>query len=387
MIRKSNYKSGQAIIVILMICFFLGILTCVVLNLQSSQINLLSKSAKDYLALSVAETGLHAVMAEMKADYQFVTHGNPYIPAEGWPSSTERKYSYVKSSSLLKIKSNKKGTYEGSVSFPTMKMTGDFKVRIKLLKSQNSIYSKTVDESHRYFLLESYGRVGESCRKVSTVIEKFVPGNFLLYDGQVLDIGGYGPYRVTPGKMTGGRYYGHEMIITSKRGNIDRTAELTQLEKISTPGYIIAESSVNVEFSVGNRKGSIKASNDSTDPDKFESYATKRGGKTVDWLVLDGNHGGKSQLLPPLNPAYWRNARKPAPEILRASSSFEGFKESKWRNPAKPSETVYDLFFGWEYKKEDRNFLIYSEVPLRIWGCPKWKALTIFCEKDVYIAG
>jgi hypothetical protein len=48
---------------------------------------------------------------------------------------------------------------------------------------------------------------------------------------------------------------------------------------------------------------------------------------------------------------------------------------------------VYDLFFGWEYKNVDDKVLLYSEVPLRIWGCPPWKSLTIFCEKDVFIAG
>ena len=388
MMKRFSNKSGQALIVILMICLFLGIVACVVLNLQSSQINLLSKSAKDYLSLSVAESGLHCVLAEMKADYQFVTHGNPYVPnaLDKWPSPAERRYNYLKSSNLLKIGNNGRGTYTGSVEFPTMKMKGDFKVRMKLLESKNSDKSKTVDERHRYFLLESYGKVGDSCRKISTIVERFVPGNFLLYDGQVLDVGGYGPYRITPGMMTSGRLYGHEMVVFSKRGNTDRTAELSKIEKISTPGYIKSEAPVNFEFFCG-PKGSIKPNNDSTDPDKFQAVAIKQGGKITDRLILDGNHGGKPQLLPPLNPSYWRNAKKPSPEILRAGSSFEGFKESKWRNPAKPGEVVYDLFFGWDFQNETKSVLIYSEVPLRIWGCPKWKALTIFCEKDVYIAG
>ncbi len=383
---KTNIKKGQALLAMLVICLFLGIISCTLLNIQSSQINLLSKSAKDYVALSAAETGLHCVLAEMKADYQFVTHGNPYIPAEGWPSPTTRKYNYVGSSKLLKTNGKSTGVYEGTVDFPVLKLKGEFKVRMKLLKSKNSLASKSVDEAHRYFLLESYGKVGDSYRKISTVIEKVVPGNFLLYDGQVLDVGGYGPYRVTPGLMTGGRFYGHEMIIFSKKGALDATAELQNTEKIYTPGYIKAETRVGVEF-FGGKKGEITPRNDSTDPDKFETFAIKMGGKVNDRFMLDGNHGAKPQLLPPLNPSYYREAKKPHPEILKAGSSFEGFRESKWRNPEKPSETVYDLFFGWDYKKDNKDFLIYSEVPLRVWGCPKWKALTIFCEKDVYIAG
>lgn len=388
MINKTNKRTGQALLVILMICLFLGIISCVILNIQSNQINLLSKSARDYMALSVAESGLHCVLAEMKADYQFVTHGNPYIPAKdgAWPSPVARKYNYVGSSKLLKTKGNSNGVYEGTVEFPTIRQKGEFKVRIKLIQSKNSLASKSVDEAHRYFLLESYGKVGDSYRKVSTIIEKYVPGNFLLYDGQVLDVGGYGPYRVTRGLMNSGRLYGHEMIIFSKRGGTDATADLEKVEKISTPGYIKAETTVDVEF-FGGKKGTISPRNDSTNPDKFETFSIKQGGKISDRFMLDGNHGAKPQLLPPLNPSYYREAKKPHPEILGPHSSFPGFSESKWRNPEKPGETVYDLFFGWKYEKEDKDFLIYSEVPLRVWGCPKWKALTIFCEKDVYIAG
>lgn len=88
----------------------------------------------------------------------------------------------------------------------------------------------------------------------------------------------------------------------------------------------------------------------------------------------------------PLNPLYFKNARKPAPDISSRCSSFKGFSESKWRNPAKPGEAVYDLFFGWEYQNKEDKVLLYSEVLLRVWGC-LWKSLTIFCEKDVYIAG
>ncbi len=387
MIKHNNNKTGQAMLVILVICLFLGIISCAILNFQSSQINLLSKSARDYIALSVAESGLHCVLAEMKADYQFVTHGNPYIPAKDgeWPSPVARKYNYVGSSKLLKTKGNSNGVYEGSIEFPSMRLKGEFKVRMKLIKSLNSTASKSVDEAHRYFLLESYGKVGDSYRKVSTVIEKFVPGNFLLYDGQVLDVGGYGPYRVTRGLMNSGRLYGHEMIVFSKRGGSDATADI-KTEKISSPGYIKSEIPVEVEF-LGGKKGTISPRNDSSDPEKFDTFSVKQGGKVSDRFVLDGNHGAKPQLLPPLNPSYYREAKKPHPEILRANSSFPGFSESKWRNPEKPGEAVYDLFFGWKYEKEDKDFLIYSEVPLRVWGCPKWKALTIFCEKDVYIAG
>ncbi|GAB4270814.1 MAG: hypothetical protein Kow0029_07920 [Candidatus Rifleibacteriota bacterium] len=381
-----NQRKGQALIVLLMICLILGILGGSVLRFQSGQINLLSKSASDYLALCVAEAGLHCVLAEMKADYQFVTHGNPYIPQEGWGSPANHKYLYLKSYKLLKLDNNDRGTYSGKIEIPEMKLTGDFKVRVKLIKAKNSVDTETVDESHRYFQLEAVGRVEGTYRKIATVIEKILPGNFIFYDGQFLDVGGYGPYRVISGEVKSGRLYGHELIMFSQRGPFDRGIEFIDTEKISTPGHIKAYSSFQVKFNKGPR-GTIKSSNDSSDPESFARFERKSGDTVIDYFFQDGYHGAKPQKLPPLNPDYWKNAQKPKPEFLRPGSSYKGFSESKWRNPAKPDEVVYDLFFGWDYKNNDEKVLLYSEVPLRIWGNPPVKSLTIFCEKDVYISG
>lgn len=379
-------RRGQALIVILMICLILGILGGAVLNFQRGQINLVSKSARDYLALCVAETGLHCVLAEMKADYQYVTHGNPYVPIEGWSAPQEHRYANLKSFKLLKLDNSSRGTYTGKLTLPSMDLTGEFKVKLKLIGAKNSAETESVDESHRYFLLEAVGRIEGACRKISTVIEKILPGNFVLYDGQVLDMGGYGPYRVIPGEIKSGRLYGHELIVFSHRGAFDRGADLVDTEKISTPGHIKAQASVQVKFKDGPR-GTIKSSNDSSDPESFAEFVKKSGNTVVDYYFQDGFHGAKTQKLPPLNPDYWKMARKPKPNIIRAGSSYDGFSESAWRNPAKPGEVVYDLFFGWDYKKVDEKVLLYSEVPLRVWGCPKFKSLTIFCEKDVYIGG
>lgn len=379
-------RGGQALIVLLMICLVLGILGGAVLNFQRGQINLLSKSARDYLALCVAETGLHCVLAEMKADYQFVTHGNPYIPSEKWTSPANHKYLFLKSYKLLKLDNNERGTYSGRIELPSMKLTGEFRVRLKLIGAKNSLDTESIDESHRYFLLEAVGKVDDTCRKISTVVEKILPGNFVFYDGQVLDVGGYGPYRVIPGELKSGRLYGHEQIIFSQRGTFDRGLDLIDVEKISTPGNIRAETSVQVEFKKGPRV-TVKSSNDSRDPEKFGNFQRKSGDTVIDYYFQDGYHGAKPQKLPPLNPDYWKNAQKPKPTFLRANCGYKGFSESKWRNPERSDEVVYDLFFGWEYKKIEDNVLLYSEVPLRIWGCPPYKSLTIFCEKDVYMAG
>lgn len=387
-------KRGQAIIIVVMICLILGIFAGGVFNFQRGQIHLLSKSAGDYLALSVAEAGLHSVLAEMRADYQFTTHGSPYIPIKDeaggktlWQQPAAHKYLHLQSSSLIKFDKNEKGTYTGSIMFKKSGRKGFFKVRMKLIGSKNSTATKTVDEAHKYFLLEALGNVETSCRKVTAVVEKVTPGSFLFYDGQILDMGGQGPQRVTPGIIRNGRLYGHQMLLFSRRGSTDRGLEYLDTEKISSPGVIKAKGAAPITF-INGKRGTIKASNDSENPKTFNTFAESITKDKFNHLfVLDGFHGAKSQKLPPLNPLYYKNAKKPSPVLLRQGSSFKGFSESKWRNPGRPLETVYDLFFGWKYEKKDSKMLIYSEVPLRIWGCPEWKALTIFCEKDIYIAG
>ncbi|HNV68618.1 MAG TPA: hypothetical protein PKO06_02890 [Candidatus Ozemobacteraceae bacterium] len=379
-------KRGSAIIVVLMVCLVLGIMVGAILNFQRGQAHLLSKSAKDYLALCAADAGLNCVLAEMRANPQFVTHGSIYIPLKGWTSPAKHRPFVVGETRGLELDHNGNGTYGGRVVLEKTRIIGDFRVRVRLLSAKNSLDTKTVDEAHRYFLLEAVGRVDDSHRKVTAILERFTPTSFLLYDGGILDTGAYGPYRLTPGVLRRGRLYGHEGLKIARRGMIDQGSDLLDMEKISTPGYLEIRQSTRLSFRNG-QEGRLDSGNSSSKMDKFKTFPEERGGRVIGHFVLDGMRGAKSERLPPLNPNYWKEATRPKPTMLGPGSSFRGFSASKWRNPAKPQEAVYDLFFGWEYESKKEDMLLYSTVPLRIWGCPPWKALTIFCEKDVYIAG
>ena len=136
----------------------------------------------------MAEAGLHCVLSEMKADYQFVTHGNPYIPAkpDEWPSPATRKYTHVKSTGGLRINDIQAGAYTGSIKFSKMKVEGKFRTRVKLINSKNNPDTKTVDEAHRYFLVESVGKVENSHRKISVVLEKLLPATLYYMTGKYL---------------------------------------------------------------------------------------------------------------------------------------------------------------------------------------------------------
>ncbi|HOY67005.1 MAG TPA: hypothetical protein PLP29_08950 [Candidatus Ozemobacteraceae bacterium] len=388
MMHRKNARSrfGQALIVVLMIALVLGILAGAVFQFQRGQIHLLSRGAKDYLALCVAEAGVHAVLAEMKADYQFVTHGNPYIPQKGWTSPAKHKHWLVGNVEGLKLDHAEKGTYTGRLTMKKTRITGEFKVRVKLAGAKNAVETKTVDEAHRYFILEAVGRVGDACRKVEAVLEKYVPGSYMEYDGQVLDLAALGPNRLVPGVVRRGRLYGQEMLKVGKRGVTDAGLELLEMEKISTPGYFKTTSGMRVEFRNG-KNGHLKPDADSDLPEGFETFPETGMSKVLCQFVLDGMRGGKSERFPELNPQYWLKAGDPAPIVLVPGFSFKGYHPSKWRNPAKPGEIVYDLKFPDKYFNNGDKTLIYSMVPLRIWGNPPFKALTIVCEKDVYIAG
>lgn len=387
-IKLHSYRkkcAAASFLLILLITFILGILLGAIINTQRAQVTLLSKQAKDFLALCVAEAGMHCVLAEMKADYQFVTHGNPYVPTENWANPAKRRFYLLGNTENLEIERVNRGTYKGKIHMRALKLTAEFRVRVRLINAKNSLETKSIDESHRYFLLESIGKVTDTYKKVVAILEKYLPANYLIYDGQVLDLGGYGPYRFYTGVLRGGRIYGHDMLIFSKRGLLDTGLELIDIEKVSTAGWIKVLK--NTFFKSENLSTWLKPIDYNSCIDNFDSFSIKQGNKIITQYVLDGLRGAKSEKFPVLNYKYWLEAQDPKPIILDKGPTFEGFKEAKWRNPAKPNEVVYNLYFGWDFESIEDKVLIYSKVPIRIWGCPKWKALTIFCEKDVYIAG
>jgi hypothetical protein len=384
--RQPSRALGSAYIVILMITLVLGIFVGAVMTFMRGQVHLLSRSAKDYLALNAAEAGLNCVLAEMRANPQFVTHGNSFIPLNNWSSPTKHRPFLLQETEGLELDHAPRGTYSGRIVMKKSRVVADFKVRVRLIGAKNSLNTKTVEESHRYFLIEAIGHIDGHARKISGVLEKYHPGAYLLYDGSVLDTGGYGPYPGISNIFRRGRIYGQDLIRISKRGILDAGSDFKDMEKLSTPGHIKVTQNSTISFRNG-QEGKLKGDTDSDNLDQFQSFPEKSGKDIIGHFVLDGMHGGKSERFPPLNAKYYRDATDPKPTILSPGCGFDGFSESKWRNPAKPDEVVYDLDFGWEYKKRDDKVLLFSTVPLRIWGCPPNKATTIFCEKDVYIAG
>ncbi|MBF0408796.1 MAG: hypothetical protein HQM10_15725 [Candidatus Riflebacteria bacterium] len=384
-VKVHKNAEGQAMVAILMICMVLGILLGAVFTFQRGQVHLLSKGAKDYLAICAAEAGISCILAEMKANPDFVTHGSADAPEKDWSRPSGHSKYFIRSTSGLELDLPSRGAYTGRITLERTRIVAEFKTRVRRVTAKDNPLTKTIDESEKYYLFESIGKLGENCRKVSGIIEKFKPGSYILYDGQVLDTGGQGPYPKKSGILRQGRIYGHEMIMITKRGPFDSGTEFCDMEKISTPGAIRSTYDANIRFRNG-KDGKIQAGFSLAMKD-FNTFPEKSGEKVLGHFVLDGQRGGKSEKLPPINPLIYKESRNPAPIFLDSASQFEGFEKSLWKNPAKPTEEVYDLNFGWEFSPKKEKALFYSKVPIRIWGCPKYNAITIFCEKDVYIAG
>jgi len=91
------------------------------------------KAPKTFWLLCVAEAGVHAVLAEMKADYQFVTHGNPYIPQKGWTNPAKHKHWLLGDVEGLKLDHSEKGVYTGRLTMSKTRITGYSKYELSWL--------------------------------------------------------------------------------------------------------------------------------------------------------------------------------------------------------------------------------------------------------------
>ena len=275
-----------------------------------------------------------------------------------------------------------------------------------------------------------WGIKEQTYRKITAILERRYPATeYLLFDGEMLDVGGLGPYRQRENQLKRSRIYGYNWITFNTAGGSCKGTEIVEGEKIETPGLIRALVDTDLEFS-NKERHKLTKENDSINVSKFEDF---------DGYIVDGPHGA--------HPIKF--TRLPKERIKRSVNSFKkvygitidnkSLPVSKYSNPYDPATKYYDLDFG-EYRaiavprddnddgisrlgrasddddddtdnipgdteeeiddidtkdsddpeiikaKHGRKLLVYAEVPLRIWGCPD-KSITIYSTKDIVIAG
>lgn len=413
-----SLRRGFAYIIVIVFASLLLIFFVIMGKLRQTSSALLSKSARNYLATTVAEAGLNCVLAELRYDWGFRTH---WYYKKGlkkeWTTPVKAREANLAALKPMGFfpEGVVNGIYAGSIA------DGEFKARCApVYGSRGNAKTKTLDEKEMYMRVEVVARVGDrkaeggpSHRKVVSLIERRSPASeHILFDGEMLDLG-LGPFAKVPNILRRGRLYGYQYITFNTAGGSDQGSEILETEKIETPGFIRALVPTRVEFA---DRTTIKLdrNNDSTQPQKFKTY---------DGFLLDGPNGAH-----PIKPILQRDRILARAERYKATygvviDDSGPFPIGNYKNPYDPTAKYVDLDFGAYrcdekpassgsessgeddeekpdssappyngddpdplHKRRGKSLLLFSKAPLRIWGCPD-RNVTIFCDKDVVIAG
>ena len=428
-IHKSA-KRGSGYVIVLVFATLLLVFLYIFGSVKSGHHQLQSKDVRRFVTSNLGEAVLNCIVAELNADRAFKTHRYYSGTKKKWDSPQKSRSSLIGKMENLKLDGVKQGIYSGSTQ------NGEFKAKFaQVFGSRENSKTRTLKESQMYTRVEIAVKVGggwgikeESYKKITAILERRYPATeHLLFDGEMLDLGGFGPYLDRENQFKLCRLYGSNWITFNTAGGACKGSEVIQGEKIETPGFI--KSLVNADLEFSNKEThKLTNTNDSLHVSDFEDF---------DGYIVDGSHGAhpiKFTRLP-------KERIKKTAEIYKKSygviiDSKTSLPPSNYINPYSPVTKYYDLDFG-SYRtkavpnrdkdnefrlarasdeedeessldgdeegvesldssesddpdiikeKTGRKILVYSEVPLRIWGCPD-KCVTIYSTKDIVIAG
>lgn len=425
-----NNRNGSGYIIVLSFAAILLIFFAMYGRVRSGHHQLQSKDVRRFVASNLGEAALNCIVAELNANRAFNTHRYYSVRSKTkwtWPS--KNRESLIGKMDNLIINGVRDGIYSGFTDY------GEFKAKFaQNYGSKENSKTKTLRESEMYTRVEVVVRVGngwgskeQSYRKITALLERRYPATeHLLFDGELLDIGGLGPFPERENQLRRSRLYGYNWITFNTAGGNCHGTEIVDGEKIETPGLIRALVDTRLEFS-NKEEHKLDKTNDSVHVSDFQDF---------DGYIVDGPHGAHPIKL----------TRLPRERIKKTVESFkrtygititkDSLPVSDYVNPYDIKTKYYDLDFG-DYhvkavpRKEDeqdtvrssyddedsdddnlddseaevededsiesddpeiikkrnsRKLLVYSEVPLRIWGCPD-KCITIYSTEDIVIAG
>lgn len=409
--KKCAERFGSAYIIVLVFAGILLIFMAMFSRVRSGAIGLLSRSAKDFLATTIGEAGINCVLSELRVNNDYHTHDLYKMNAEDpWETATAQELSSLANTADLKLYGIKKGIYSGETRF------GQFKVKFAKIFGKDDVKTQTLKEGMMYLRAEAMVHVGESknadedsFRHIVCLLEKRSPiSEFLLFDGEYLDLG-QGPYEPVPNIASRGRLYGYQHLSFSTVGPNDKGTSLLDMEKIESPGIIRVAKDTPIAFS--NKKNTVL--NSSNDSSVYNSFKVNGG------YILDGAHGAHPIKLTQLPKEYFleKVKRKNSGGFIIEKGTFP---VSPYKNPYDLTAEYVDLDFGEfhlgqsepddgedpgedppdspsdpPYGTDDpgdlkitrgKKLMVYSKVPLRIWGCPD-RTISIYSEKDIVVAG
>ncbi|KAF1081949.1 MAG: hypothetical protein GQF41_1589 [Candidatus Rifleibacterium amylolyticum] len=421
-------RSGSGYLIVLAFAGILLIFFMIFGTFKSGQQQLQSKDVRRFVTSTLGEAALNCIIAELNANRGFSTHR--YYREKGdefWNTPVKNRETLIGDIGKIYVKGVKAGIYHGGSDF------GEFKAKVApMFSARENSKTKTLLEAEMYTRAEIVVKVGagwgiqeETCRKITALLERRYPATEnILYDGELLDIGALGPFAGRENQLRRGRLYGYNWITMTTAGGACRGSQLYEMEKIESPGFIRALKDTRIEFADGSTMN-LSSANDSIKMDKFDPH---------EGFILDGANGAHPIKLSRLP----RERIKATAERYRKSYGLtltKGMLEfGKYRNPYDSGTQYVDLDFG-DYRvlkgaskrtgrpddddEEDAGsaeedgedetgegadystasddpeiirklrgdrILIYSEVPLRVWGCPD-RTITIYCTEDIVVGG
>ncbi|MDN5278208.1 MAG: hypothetical protein PWR01_2173 [Clostridiales bacterium] len=412
-------RKGAGYLIVIGFTLLLVILFAILGRVKTGQSQLQSKEVRRYLATSLGEAALNCIIAEINANRGFSTHRYYSEKNEDyWVTPYKSRDSVIGKMGDIYVSGVANGIYTGGCEY------GEFKCKVApMYSTRENSKTKTLRESEMYTRAEILVKVGSgwginenTCRKITALIERRYPATeSLLYDGEFLDLGALGPFENRENKLRRGRLYGYHWITFNTAGGSCKGSELYDMEKIETPGLMRALKDTRIGFADGS-KMVISSQNDSVHINKFETH---------DGFLLDGAHGAhpiKFNRLPRERLKYWADRYRKSQGITITEGMLE---YGDFRNPYDPGTRFVDIDFKSyrcnqdtkptsseeddegdeegensgensnlstsddpEYCRErnGKKLLIYSEVPLRIWGCPD-RTITIYSTRDIVIGG
>ena len=434
---KSYYnkdKRGSGYLVVLLFATMLLILFGIFGRLRTSHHLLQSKDVRRFIASNLGEAALNCIVAELNANRAYNTHLHYYpyeMNKQGWYKPIKKRDSLLGKIDNMTINGVNQGIYSGYTDY------GEFKAKFAMnYGSRENSSTKALRESEMYTRVEivvkvkgGAGAKDETYRKITALLERRYPATeYLLFDGEMLDIGGFGPYLGVENQLRRSRLYGYHWITFNSAGGACKGSEIVEGEKIETPGLIRALIDTDLEFS-NHERHKLTKENDSIHVTDFQDF---------DGYIVDGPHGAHPIKFTRLPKERIKKTAETYKKSYGVIIDDKTLPVSKYINPYDSSTKYYDLdFAGYkavavprdederstrdsssdddkddeesdvagdaEEEVEDvdsteiddpeiikqhhgRKILVYSEVPLRIWGCPD-KSITIYSTKDIVIAG
>lgn len=411
-----------------------------------SQITQVDEIASFYAASCVAEAGISCAVAELRSNsVSWKTHNVKLAGGQAVWDTPLAHTNMIQPAGVLASFTGANGTVTGSFG-----LLGEFKVRCGLAPVPDNPDTKAVNEAQMYYKIDSIGKYNDIYVKVSCVVEARNLSEFLVYDGDFLDmtlgvansivpdatnnykIGTlYGKRFVFLGSVNGGpklEFKDVSDIMTGTTGEIYTfdpkvSVNNTQLDRTrnSSKALIAPQQGGDVrDVSQLKRANTWNANFDTVNGVLKDS---KHGGRDMPvitsanfvkkykglaknggiYIAAPGNELGVSNADPNNifafdNPYKVRDGQPVDLANMRYvdfGSSINEQAKNDVNNPAynlqffpgmERESNIKDVNVQNKLKSNTFNGVIYSEVPLRIRGNPP-RDMVIASNKDIYICG